>query len=171
MSRMMMLPSVPDWEYLAEYYEHGGHGLLRRNIPFIEAVGVCRGRLAYLATPYSRHAVKADGQWCPVRSDAMAHEAAKWAAHCAVNGLTVVSPIVQAVASINADASRSIDPLDEKFWTTWCAPMLRACHAVIVPPIDGWEISAGIWHEVCQALYSNRPVYVIRKGSEYGEGS
>lgn len=162
-----VLPSAPDWRYLAEYYAQGGYGLLRTDATFIDAVDRCRGSLAYLATPYSRNAVKPDGQWCPVRSDGMAHEAAKWAAHCAVNGLTVVSPIVQAVAAINTDVSQSLDPLDEKFWTHWCAPLLAACHAVIVPPIDGWQGSAGVWHEVCRALRCNNPVFLIRKGSEY----
>lgn len=155
------------WIDLAAAYQPAG--LLSVNTPFIDALARCRGKMVYLATPYSREVLNYDGRWCPVRSDAMAFEAAKWAAHCAVNGVAVVSPVVQAVAMVNADIADAIDPLDEKFWTVWCAPLLHACGAVIVPPIAGWDRSRGVFHECSAALRRNIAVHLIRPGSEYGE--
>ena len=116
-----------DWLALAENY--AGSGLLHSGIEFGEVQERCRASLSYLATPYSKLAVDLDGQFCPVRSDFAGQEAAKWLAHCGVNGITAVSPIVQSVAMLGADPDRAIDPLDVRFWTggarRYYGPVLR----------------------------------------------
>lgn len=157
-----------DWEALVESY--AGVRTIHLDIEFGEVIDRCRSQLSYLATPYSKLAVDLDGQFCHVRSDFAGQEAAKWLAHCGVNGITAVSPIVQSVAMLGADPVRALNPLDERFWSAWCAPMLWACSAVIIPQIDGWSQSAGVLFEAHSALKAMKPVFVIKKGSEYGGG-
>ncbi len=157
-----------DWKALDQYW--ADCGLLWMDIPFIDAVQRCRARLTYLATPYAKISLNMNGQWCPVQSEMAAFQAAKWATHIAANGASAVSPVVQSAAIVAADTGAALDPLDDVFWRKWCAPLLRASGAVIIPPIDGWKVSLGIWREACAALEASKPVFVIRKGSEYGGG-
>ncbi|MDO6523247.1 DUF1937 family protein [Shimia thalassica] len=157
-----------DWPML--FSEYRGTGLVMRDAALMDVVDSCRGSVAYLASPYSNIAVKPDGQWCPVRSDGAAFEAGRWAAICAVNGLTAVSPVIQTVSMMSADVGDGLCPLDQCFWADWCAPLLRACGGVVVPPIEGWRESEGVWHEVCRAVECNVPVWLLRTGAEFGEG-
>ena len=39
---------------------------------------------------------------------------------------------------------------------------------MIIPQIDGWSQSAGVLFEAHSALKAMKPVFVIKKGSEYG---
>ena len=137
---------------------------LYRNARLADVIAHCRGRLVYLATPYSKIAVGDDGQWdVGLSIDAMIR-AAHWARHLALEGITAVSPIVQSAEMVHArylDSSDPMDPLDADFWTAWCAPLLEASAAVVVPPIRGWCESLGIRHEVIEALTSGRPVFVL----------
>lgn len=152
---------IGDWAALQGAHD-GPRGLLRADMVFSDVVAACKGGLAYLATPYSREVLR-NGRWSALLSDVKAWEAARWAAWFAVNGVTALSPIAQAVAMINANAgSDSLDPLDAKFWNAWCRPMLRNCDAVIVPPIDGWDRSQGVWMETAWALGRNRRVFLVR---------
>lgn len=155
------LPSAaPDWPLFHQH--HLRSGIVRKDASVQDCIASCRGRLAYLATPYSRIAVNAAGDWCPIRSEAAGFKAALWAARLARGGVTVVSPIAQAAAMVGVDLGRGLDPLDDAFWTKWCAPMLNACSAVIVPPIAGWQHSDGIWHEVCRSVRCNVPVWLLK---------
>ena len=157
-----------DWDFLQ--WEYSGCGLFHSNFPFIDAACRSRGRLNYLAMPYRAVSVNLDGQWCPVRSDAVAFEAARWMVAFAANGVTAVSPVASRAAMVSADTGDVLGPMDDLFWHKWCQPILSVSGGVIVPPVDGWQQSNTVWREVCYALDTVRPVYLIRKGSEYGGG-
>lgn len=114
--------------------------------------------LVYLATPYSKIAVDRAGRWSLVESMCASERAAKAAARLTALGITAVSPIVQAAAMCHA--SHALDPLDAVFWTRWCAPLLDACQAVVIPDIAGWDRSEGVWIEAREAVAQNKPVFV-----------
>jgi len=81
-----------------------------------------------------------------------------------MRGVTAVSPIV--LADGMCHATEHLDPLDVRFWTRWCAPILAAARAVVVPDIPGWSRSEGVWHEVREALGRSLPVHVYARGVE-----
>ena len=126
----------------------------------------------YLATPYSREAVDDLGAWCYDRSRAMQRAAAHAAAELYRVGVSAFSPIVQSAAMVHATGSfvgddrsgvrfvASIDPLDSSAWSRWCQPFLNTCGAVVIPEIDGWDRSAGIFAEVRYALQRLLPIYI-----------
>lgn len=150
--------SDPDWPALSVALQ--GSGLLQMSAAMDFVAARCRGRLTYLATPYSRE-VTDHGRFSVHRSDLMGHAAADWQKRLALVGVSAVSPIVQAVAMLDAPGVVDLDPLDDQFWTAWCAPMLAAAAALIIPPIDGWQRSRGIWAEALSLLRWNRPVFVL----------
>ncbi len=129
--------------------------------------------LVYLASPYTKVAVDGEGRWDMGRSVEALTKAAMWSARFAQASVTAISPIVLSaemcalrVPSLRAEDLPPIrlDPLDAKFWTDWCFPLLVACDAVVVPPIEGRDRSEGIWGEVVTALGSSKPVYWIGEG-------
>lgn len=159
----VQLPSLRDWGCSA-LDAYADACLLRRDAGLADVISHARGRLAYLATPYSKNALCDCGAWRPGASLEAAVRAARWAKVLAAEGVTAVSPIVQAVEMVHADLSNMLDPLDAVFWEGWCRPLLAASGVVIVPPIQGWKDSEGIWGEVCAALRSNSGVFLIREG-------
>ena len=123
----------------------------------------CLGTMAYLATPYSKVALDDDGEWNATASLECGARAGYWARPLALSGVTAISPISQAVEMIHADfRCTRLDPMDAEFWENWCRPLLVASRSVIVPPIDGWDESEGIWHEVRAALMARKCVYLLR---------
>lgn len=162
---MIALPEVCDWSAPAfDYFAQCD--LFYRDCELETAARYLRGRLVYLATPYSKVVVDAAGQFRPQRSFVAGQRAAVWARRLAVEGVTAVSPIVQAASMVSAHSAfepAPLDPLDAVFWGAWCLPLLRASRAVVVPPIPGWRESDGIWHEVRTALHGMRPVFVIKE--------
>jgi len=108
-----------------------------------------------------------DLQWDAGLSMEAGLRAARWQRLFALEGVSVVSPIVQACAMLDADVERTIDPLDDAFWRHWCQPMLMASGAVVIPPISGWDVSRGVWREACWALQHNVPVYLVAEGSGF----
>lgn len=140
----LRLPAARDWRHPTLDACAGG-GLLIREARLGDVIRHGRGRLCYLATPYSKVAVGADGAWDPSGSLDCAIRAARWARLLALEGVTAVSPVIQAVEMVRADLlERCLDPLDAGFWEHWCRPLLAACGAVIVPPLAGWRESDGI---------------------------
>ena len=119
------------------------------------------GRVVYLATPYSKLVVDAEGRFCRVRHLDAVMRAAAVCAELARCGVTAVSPIV--LAGTMCDAARCLDPLDEKFWNAWCLPLLAVSGSVYVPEIKGWSASRGVWTEACWALTRGVPVMVGAK--------
>lgn len=158
------LPEAPSWRCAG--LERGrAAGLLVRAAAVDDVVRRGRGRLVYLATPYSLIAVDDDGAWCPARSVEAGVRAAIWARALAVEGVCAVSPIVQAVEMIGSrGADDRLDPFDDGFWTAWCRPLLLASSVVVVPPIPGWDVSRGVWREAVAALATNRPVMLLSGG-------
>lgn len=150
------MADVFDWDGLAR------SSILIRRADVVGVAARHRADLVYLATPYSKIARKPDGRFCPVRSDACAAEAARWVAMFAASGVTAVSPVVAANAAVLHRHRGGVrDPLHSDFWESWCRPLLFASQVVVVPPIDGWRESVGIWREVTAALACNAPVYLI----------
>ncbi|WP_306131023.1 DUF1937 family protein [Roseovarius sp. MMSF_3350] len=127
-----------------------------------EVVSECRGRLCYLATPYSKMVLDDAGRWSREKSITAAILAGRWVRDFALDGVTALSPIALCCAALDADhVTGYLDPLDAVFWENWCRPMLNASGAVIVPPLPGWQESVGIGVEVRAALQIGLPVYVM----------
>lgn len=165
MGALGLMDSDIDWSGLQDRFAFDG-GLLHMRAGVEDVVRRLRGRLVYLATPYSREVVDPQsGRFEVWRGEAMAYEAARWSAIFAASGVTAISPIVAAHA---ADAGGSLDPLDASFWTAWCAPLLSACGAVVVPPIVGRERSSGVFYEAAFALRRNVRVMVV--ADDRGQG-
>lgn len=127
-----------------------------------------RGRLVYLATPYSREAVTVAGAWNFGRSVEVVVRAARAARGYALAGVSAVSPVVMAGEMCHADhacgGAAVLDPLDAVFWERWCRPLLHSSAALAVPALPGWAQSRGIWREVLWALERNVPVFVEAGG-------
>ncbi|KEP69618.1 hypothetical protein DL1_03200 [Thioclava dalianensis] len=160
------LPPEPDWPWLISTYP--GDVLLHVERSFQDIADRICGRLAYLATPYTREVLGADLHWDRGLSIAAEIRAARWARRFALAGATVVSPIILACAICHSDFEGDLSPLDEAFWARWCQPLLNACGAVVIPAIAGWDQSRGVWRDACWALQCNVPVYLVAEGSEFG---
>lgn len=152
-------PTVPDWPRLRALYRD----LLVSRLPLGGAVARLRGSLVYLASPYSLHVRGEDGAFDSGASAAMSARAAFWARLLAAEGVTAVSPVVLSAEMVHADRGALLDPLDAAFWDGWCHPLLRACEAVVIPPIAGWDLSLGVWREACAAIARNRRVYIVEE--------
>lgn len=152
-----------DWPCLRATY--AGFGL-REQVSLGDLARRCRGVLGYLATPYSRPVLDEFGAWCPLRSDDLGREAARWSRLLACEGISAISPVLIAVEMISADrVEGALDPLDHMFWTTWCRPLLNRAQAVIVPPVAGWQDSLGVWQEARAALSCGTPVFLVAEGA------
>lgn len=160
------LSSGPDWPALHAAYP--GNALFRPDCPLITVARSVRGRMAYMATPYTLEVLDADQQWDRTRSFEIETRTARWARDLAMEGASVVSPILQACAICHADIEGHLDPLDDCFWARWCQPMMRAAGSVVVPPMTGWDRSRGVWREVCWALEHNVPVYLVAQQPKRG---
>ncbi|MCU0909815.1 MAG: DUF1937 family protein [Rhodobacteraceae bacterium] len=127
------------------------------------------GGQVYLATPYTRRVVDVAGAYDPDLNLSLMFEAAWEARRLAQLGVTAISPIVQAAGMVALHrprhGARPLDPLDAEFWTRWCAPVLAASEAVVVPDLPGWADSAGVLHEVKTALGRNKPVYLYAEAA------
>ncbi|MGR3813425.1 MAG: DUF1937 family protein [Cognatishimia activa] len=130
-----------------------------------EVVNHCKSRLCYLATPYSKVAIFDDGEFDPTESLNCAMRAALWARMLALEGLTCVSPIIQAVEMVHVDfRDQRLDPLDVQYWEAWCRPLLMASEVVVIPPIAGWAQSDAVWTEAKTALEEGKRVITIFAG-------
>lgn len=131
-------------------------GLVRAGATPASVAGVSRGGLIYLATPFTRRLP--DVGLCGLRDEAAVHVAA-----LAREGVTAVSPVLlSAAACISMPA---LDPLDDDFWTRWCAPLLRAAAGVVVPDLPGWPRSRGVRFEMEAALARCIPVHFYDLGA------
>ncbi|MCG7520866.1 DUF1937 family protein [Ruegeria sp. Ofav3-42] len=164
----LAMPCVRNWSH-PSLDNFAKAGLFHYSKSFSDVVTACRGRLCYLATPYTKVAVDADGAWDASASLECAVLAARCARALALEGVTAVSPIIQAAEMINADIiSQALDPLDGGFWLRWCWPLLNSADAIIVPDFDGWAESDGIWAEVRAALTTNRRVFLLDQSEILG---
>lgn len=161
----LSLPEKPDWSASAlDRYERSG--LLQRDAELMDVVVHCRGRLVYLATPFTDRVTDECGGFCLISALDYAQRGAKVSRCFAIEGVTAISPIVNAVDLVCADQlDEALDPLDRVFWARWCWPLLSAADVVVVPPIEGWQDSSGIWAEVSSALSQNKRVYLIGEGA------
>lgn len=136
--------------------------LVAFGVPVEEVHRIVWGQV-YLATPYSKRVLDG-GQFSIDLSSAVAFEAAVRQMYLARNGVTAVSPIVQAhlmlAAGIGVPELLHEWALDAPFWTRWCEPMLDASAWLYVPDLPGWRESDGIRHEVAHALRRLKPVLI-----------
>lgn len=162
-------PQVPDWDWLRR--EYPGDVLLHVEMPVDRVAALAGERQAYLATPYSLEVMNDDMQWDVGLSADIEFQTSQWVSEFAAQGVLTVSPILLACAACFADFNRRLDPLDDAFWSRCCQPLLVASGHVIVPPMQGWQRSRGVWREVCWALQSNVPVWLVRdvtRGAAHG---
>lgn len=124
---------------------------------------------AYLATPYSRRAMR-DGAFCMMAAHGAAVDARRVLRIMTLAGITAISPIVQAQSVIadlwgdvdGAEAERRIAALalDADWWAAINQPLLNVTRGIYVPELTGWAESAGIMAEVRWVLGGNRPVMI-----------
>ena len=63
---------------------------------------------------------------------------------------------------------KPLDPLDAGFWENWCRPLLNVSCGVVVPDIDGWAQSGGVYREVMWTLReTQRPIFFYAE-AEHG---
>lgn len=156
----MSLPVQIDWESPALEAAVEAH-LLHVGVSVDDLESRAQGLFCYLATPYSRRVLDRQGVWSFERSAFVADLAAFWSGNLALRGVLAISPIAHAHAMIAACDGQNLYPLDQEFWTRWCAPLLGVVDAVIVPPIAGWRESTGVWHEVRETLGFQRQVFIM----------
>lgn len=117
----------------------------------------------YLATPYSKEVIDAEGNLSLALAEKQVELATWESLVLTCYGFTVISPIVLSGGMINLryrpEASSLPHPLDGKAWANWCKPLLYACRIVVVPDLPGAIRSAGVLHEVRQAIKRNKIVY------------
>lgn len=152
---------APAWGPVIAAARRGDLPLLRLGMTPEEVARVAAG-IVYVATPYSRIAVDAEGAWDYAASYQAMMAARAEALQLVTRGVTAIAPI--AIAADACHATFDLDPLDDAFWTRWCAPLLAAARVVVVPAIEGWDRSAGIWREVRAALGANKPVHLYAEG-------
>lgn len=164
-----MSGALPTWGPMIA--RHGG-GLLHLGAgPDVVAQRAPRGRPVYLATPYSKRVLNAQGVWDAHLSMLCALEAAEESAGLMRRGVTALSPIVQAHLMVRAviDGPFPLDPMDQAAWGDWCHPMLACCGAVFVPDFDGWAASVGVCGEVSAALARCKQVFVAARALPKGD--
>ena len=126
----------------------------------------------YLATPYSKIAQR-DGKWAYDLSLVASAQAAREMGRLARVGVSAISPIVQSAEIVHWDLAtaltgKKIDPLDAAFWEDWCRPLLNVSCGVVVPNIDGWVQSDGVYREVLWTLReTQRPIFFYAE-AEHG---
>jgi hypothetical protein len=157
-----LLQSDVNWSGLRARYGVSG-GLIDFGVSIEDVVQRLEGRQVYMSVPYSGQVVDpCTGRFEAWRGDAVAQEAARWSAMFAVNRVSCVAPVVLSSGMIDADMGGELNPLKSDFWRGFCAPILSASFAVVVPPILGALDSAGVFYEAAYALRNNRRVMVMR---------
>lgn len=152
----------PNWKALHDsVWTDTGMLVFGATLPKI--VTRAKGKLIYLATPYSKLVVDAEGVWSEFKSDLNGSVAVGWQSELAGHGLTSISPIAASMAICEmASADYDLDQLDAEFWERWCFPLLARSEALVIPPIDGWDESVGVWREAVYFLKHCRPVFVMK---------
>ena len=129
----------------------------------------CMGRQVYLATPISQ-VIRAHGV---ERGGAVASQmAAFWVHRLAMAGVSAVAPAVLSIGALQqGNPAHPLGPcgyLDAPFWERWCAPILGASGAVVVPDLAGWSVSEGVGREVAWAVARNVPVFMMAERVAHG---
>ena len=148
------------WASLAKEAQENPLGLVKFRANIGQIALMCRGRLCYLATPFSKMATRADGSLDFHGADQSARLAEHYVLEFALRGVTAISPISASWRAVQAGPNK-IDPLDSVFWEAWCLPLLNRCAAVIVPPILGWDESKGVAAEAMFCITHNVSLFVM----------
>jgi len=103
----------------------------------------------YLATPYSKY---------PGGIDLAFRHAACIAGNLVKHGYRVYSPIAHThPLALHA----GIDPLDHKIWLPFDETMMKACEAILVAKMLGWETSFGVQHEISVFRDADKRVFAL----------
>lgn len=105
--------------------------------------------LVYLATPYSKYK--------PGIELAFQHASALAAALLKL-GVKVYSPIAH---THPLAIYGNIDPLDHSIWIPFDEAMMKACGALVVARMEGWQESRGIAHEIKFFKKRGKPVFYM----------
>ncbi|WP_422074136.1 DUF1937 family protein [Tranquillimonas rosea] len=130
------------------------------NMPLDHSVAAARGKLVYLATPFRRQVVDSKGRFSRRRAIQAAARAQRWVGALAVERVTAISPVALSV-NLSAGPAAKIDPMDDDFWSRWFTPLLTRADLVMVPPLEGWAESEGVWREALVAVARGIPVHCI----------
>lgn len=161
------MPILPDWDCFG-LSDFEAVGLLHRNCELGEVARQSNG-LGFLATPFARVVRDGRGQYDPGAAVLASVRAARWVNALAGVRLSVFSPVLQAVEMINADREGTLPPVFAPgAWDEVFAGHLWAASFVVVPPVDGWAESVGVWRAVGLSLSRSRAVYLLKPGQEWG---
>lgn len=121
-----------------------------------------KGRLWYLASPYSKRATDQGGPSDPGLRGAFT-EAVSASVELTRRGLTVFSPILH---SHIVGVAGKMDLLDGPFWHQVNQPYLEACGGLLVLPTKGYDESEGVALEMKAFVEQAKPIYILtRKGT------
>lgn len=156
-----------DWASLAAEAARGALPLVHFGCAPINVAMAAR-QPVYLASPYSRRAVDAGGQWDRTASMRAILDAAAELRRLKAVGVTAVSPVVlsgMAVHELPPDGPdfEAHHPLDAAAWMGWCQPLLNAAPAMVVPEIAGWDVSDGVKAEVAFAVRHQMQVFIYAR--------
>lgn len=138
-----------------------GAGLWYPDARIGEVVAAGRGRLAFLALPWTQLAREGAG--------AIALEGSSvWSGALGARGLAAISPALCLLSAARALADRpdlgALDPSDSRVWADWCGPLLARADLVVVPPVLGWGEAPEVEAVCQQANLLKTPVYLIARG-------
>lgn len=140
------------------------------------AVAFAGRQPVYLATPYSRVVLDEAGQWDYHLSSRAQFCAGSYLIGLMCEGVMAISPVVQTSFVLHGryafgggpqgkDWHHGLDPLDEELWAIAHQKFLNVCGAVVVPDMEGWDRSRGIWAVMQFAVRHNLPVFVYGGGA------
>ncbi len=104
----------------------------------------------YLATPYSKYEGGIEKAFV---------DACKVAAAMVKDGFWVYSPIAH---THPIAVHGGIDPLDHSIWLPFDEPMMKACSALLIALLPGWQHSKGVAYEMDWFDRHEKPIYNLR---------
>ena len=112
--------------------------------------GILKHQPVYLATPYSKYK---GGDL-----EAAFRDAAAIAGELLRRGVSIYSPIAH---THPIAVYGGIDPADHDIWLPFDMAMMRACEALLVAQMDGWENSYGMAYEIDVFRAAGKPIYYL----------
>ena len=111
------------------------------------------GQLHYLASPYSKYPSGIDDAW---------REVSYLAARLLERGVPIFCPISHShpIAKFGG-----LDPYSHDLWLPADQPLMRACGAMIIAKMNGWDTSYGVSEEIKHFEKAGKPIYTVEPGS------
>lgn len=134
---------------------------MRRSVRSIEAaeLDVPRGARVYLSTPISAYLARGEADLC-------LHLAAEWQAWLLSEGIPAICPALLTVPPVFArgddPVGRMLQAMEHDWWMFHCHAWMDCCHWCVVPPIEGWQESLGVYIEARRFAVAGQPVRLLR---------